>query len=130
MQINRISNINNQTFGMAVTTDKKTLDFISKNLSKKDVKKFAKLAESQKHNPIDIELSLVNRTHDIVFADKLIDKITNENVICANVSEELFYTDELRTFRNPIIKLMQKATKYADKLNSVIFNIENNVKIR
>ena len=54
MQINSITNINNQTFGMAVTTDKKTLDFISKNLSKKDVKKFAKLAESQKHNPIDI----------------------------------------------------------------------------
>ena len=32
MKINPINNINNQTFGMAVTTDRKTLDFIYKNL--------------------------------------------------------------------------------------------------
>ena len=128
MKINPINNINNQTFGMAVTTDRKTLDFIYKNLSKKDAKKFAKLAESQKHNPIDIKLSLINRTHDVIFADKLIDQIKNENVLCANVSEEIFYSDELRTFKNPIVKLMQKATKYADKLNSIIFTIEKTIK--
>ena len=120
----------NHSFGMAVVAEKKTLEHIAKNLSKKDIDKFTKLAKSQKSNPIDINLSLIDRKHDIVFADRVIAKMENKNVLCANVSGEDFYSDDITSLKNPIIKLMEKATKYANKLYSVIFNFEQNVTLK
>ena len=128
MKVNSINNYqnNNKTFGMAVKAEPKALEYIKNNLSIKDSKKFAKFVKAQKHNPVDINLSLANRPIRAKFGDVVVLDTVHEDVLSASVANEQFHTDDLNVFwKNPIIKLMEKATKFADKQNKINASIDN-----
>lgn len=122
MKVNPISS-NNQTFGMAVQASPKTLEFIKNNLTAKQAKKFAKIIEAQKSNPINIRLGIASYK-SIYWATSGLSSI--QQTLCANVGEENFYAkDYTPLFKHPIIKMMEKASKEADEQNAVTKAIDN-----
>ena len=128
MKINSINNYqkNNKTFGMAIKAEPKALEYIKSNLNIKDSKKFAKFVRAQKHNPVDINLSLADRPIKAEFGDVVVLDTVHKNVLSASVANEKFYIDDLHTiFKNPIIRLMEKATGFANKQNKINTNIDN-----
>ena len=122
MKVNPISS-NNQTFGMAVQASPKTLEFIKNNLTAKNAKKFAKIVEAQKSNPINIRLGIASYK-DIYWEASGLSSI--RQTLCANVGEENFYAKDYKPlFKHPIIKMMEKASKEADEQNAVTKAIDS-----
>ena len=120
MKVNPISS-NNQTFGMAVQASPKTLEFVKNNLTAKQAKKFAKIVEAQKNNPVNIKLGITSYEY---WTKSYLPSI--EHTLCANVGEENFYAkDYTPLFKHPMIKIMEKASKEADEQNAVTKAIDS-----
>ena len=115
MKINHINAYQhkNRTFGMAVQMTSDAIKFIENNLDAKDMVKFSELIESQKNNPIDIRLYFSEMFH-------LANPIVIREGILAEVKDKKFYSCDYESVipifkKNPIIKLLKAASKYADK---------------
>ena len=97
-----------------------------------EAKKFAAIVERQKTNPIDISVYLSERTERFfspIQYGKLCEKV-HENVFSADVANRTIYGNECFTlFKNPIIKLMEKAEKLANKQSKTNSYIDNCLKV-
>ena len=122
MQISPIQQ-NNTSFGMAVQASPKTLEFVKNNLTAKQAKKFAKIVEAQKNNPVNINLGITSYK-SIYWATSGLSSI--QHTLCANVGEENFYAkDYTPLFKHPMIKMMEMSSKEADEQNAIAKAIDS-----
>ena len=135
MKVNQINNNyqkNSLNFGMAVKVSPNMAEYLKKNLTPREAKKFAAIVERQKTNPIDISVYLSERTERFfspIQYGKLCEKV-HENVFSADVANRTIYGNECFTlFKNPIIKLMEKAEKLANKQTKTNSYIDNCLKV-
>ncbi len=132
MKVNSVNQQNNRSFGMAVKVSPEMSEHLKKKLTVREAKKFAEIVERQKNNPIDISVYLSNRTERFFSPNqygKLCEKV-RENVFSADVANRTIYENECFTlFKNPIIKLMEKAEKLANKQNKINSCLDNCLKL-
>ena len=110
---------------MAVKISPVALEFIQKNLNSKETMRFSELVDSQKNNPVDIKLFFAEIFH-----------LSNPDVvqegILAKVKDKKFYSVEYRSIipifrKNPIIKMMEVASKYANKKAQIAKTLKINI---
>ena len=97
------NNYNKTSFGMSVKVGKDAMGIIQEELTPKAAKKFAKIVETQKNNPVDILVGT-----------------TPTGNLKVGTAGKTFYTNDsimsyFRSESSNIINTMKKAAKHADE---------------